>query len=770
ADGSYGFTGQTPGTYSVHFVTPAGYEASPANQGGDDAADSDAVGGTTQQVTLSSGEYNGTLDAGFYKPAPVSQPVSLGDFVFEDENANGVQDAGEAGIAGVTVELLGAAGTVVAATTTAADGSYLFSNQAPATYRVKFATPDGYVATAANQGANDAKDSDAVNGVTQQVTLASGQSDTTLDAGFYKLASLGDKVWFDSNKNGIQDSGEVGFGKVTVLLLNAAGTVIETTVTDGNGNYGFTELVPGTYSVKFLAPTGYGFTGANKGADDSRDSDAVSGVTQQVTLTSGQSNTTLDAGLIQTVANPCPSLCINKVTNGSDSGTILAGSAVTWTYTVKNTGNVALTDVLVEDNKEGVITHVTGDNGNGILDAGETWTFTETGIAGAGTYSNTATVTGKYTDAYGSKTVSDRDSSSYFGAAPKVDVEKYVSVDGGRTWYDADTGPGPLATEGVAVKFKFVVTNTGNVTLNNITLSDDQLDLNGRSSGTAIKIASLDAYSSSFCGDNDSSYTLIVNGSWQAGQHTDTATVTVTYTDDFGHSTTVTDSDSANFYGIDGPGTRTPGFWKSAGWQDFWDGDASAPKQCGTAGFADGDILYQTYGAKGVLDPVSKAYKAGILIGDFNKNGITDAGETTIFYTQGEALNALTASNSAADVRYILDRALVASWLNYLAGNPITDAANSSAVFDARDAIAQGITWLTRTTKDENGDGRGDGSLTLSASSTKVSGSASAWNYASDGIAAGKMIEDWLDEYNNYGTVTHNGVTTKIAVAADQVW
>ncbi len=55
---------------------------------------------------------------------------------------------------------------------------------------------------------------------------------------------------------------------------------------------------------------------------------------------------------------------------------------------------------------------------------------------------------------------------------PKIQVKKYVSVDGGTTWLDAESAPGPSAVIGSTVKFKFVITNTGNVTLTDITLTD----------------------------------------------------------------------------------------------------------------------------------------------------------------------------------------------------------------------------------------------------------------------------------------------------------
>ena len=63
-------------------------------------------------------------------------------------------------------------------------------------------------------------------------------------------------------------------------------------------------------------------------------------------------------------------------------------------------------------------------------------------------------------------------------AAPAIDVEKYVSVDGQLTWQDADAPTGPQATAGSSVYFRFVVTNVGNVPLSNVTLSDNVYTLN----------------------------------------------------------------------------------------------------------------------------------------------------------------------------------------------------------------------------------------------------------------------------------------------------
>src|SRR5206468_1999108 len=103
ADGFYQFTGLVPGNYSVQFVLPAGYTFTTQDVGGNafDTIDSDAnpADGKTGSYTLVSGQYNDTVDAGAYRTA------SIGDFVWEDTNANGKQDGGEPGISGAVAHL-----------------------------------------------------------------------------------------------------------------------------------------------------------------------------------------------------------------------------------------------------------------------------------------------------------------------------------------------------------------------------------------------------------------------------------------------------------------------------------------------------------------------------------------------------------------------------------------------------------------------------------------------------------------------------------------
>ena len=128
ADGSYSFAGVADSNatgYTVTFGNSDGattYTHTQQDQGSDDTVDSDAnvtTGATASFVVDSSHQTFDHVDAGFYSL------VSIGNSVFKDLNTNGRQDAGEPGVAGVTVELLNASSTVLATTTTDPSGHYL---------------------------------------------------------------------------------------------------------------------------------------------------------------------------------------------------------------------------------------------------------------------------------------------------------------------------------------------------------------------------------------------------------------------------------------------------------------------------------------------------------------------------------------------------------------------------------------------------------------------------------------------------------------------
>jgi hypothetical protein len=88
-----------------------------------------------------------------------------------------------------------------------------------------------------------------------------------------RSAAIGDKVWLDSNANGVQDAGEAGIAGVTVKLLDSAGGVVSTSTTDASGNYLFSNLTPGDYAVQVVLPTGYFASSKDQGGNDALDSD-----------------------------------------------------------------------------------------------------------------------------------------------------------------------------------------------------------------------------------------------------------------------------------------------------------------------------------------------------------------------------------------------------------------------------------------------------------------------------------------------------------------
>ncbi|MGL6073567.1 MAG: SdrD B-like domain-containing protein [Fimbriiglobus sp.] len=275
-NGTYNFTALRPGTYTVtQFNQPTthldGRDTPGAPYGGTGTAagiprnprDADAITGIIIPVAspnLSGTEYNfGEL-----------LPASLGDFVWLDQNGNGLQDGTEPGVGNVRVVLTGTDDTGVITpitVSTTGTGAYNFNNLRPGTYTVTFGNSDGtttYTRTIQNSTApgntlvNDSNAATAT-GIAPSVTLVAGQNDPTIDAGLYVPVSVGDTVWYDINSNGTQQAGEPGIPGVTVVLNYAGidgvfGTADDVAnfaskVTDATGNYNFTGLAPGLYQA-----------------------------------------------------------------------------------------------------------------------------------------------------------------------------------------------------------------------------------------------------------------------------------------------------------------------------------------------------------------------------------------------------------------------------------------------------------------------------------------------------------------------------------------
>ncbi|HEV7667676.1 MAG TPA: SdrD B-like domain-containing protein, partial [Thermoanaerobaculia bacterium] len=274
-DGNYGFTNLSAGNYSVRVV------AATLPAGSAPTFDLDGIGtANIASFALTAGQNRTDVDFGYRGAA------SVGDRVWTDTNGNGVQEAGEAGINGVTVELLNSGGTVIASQATAGDGNYSFTNLSAGNYSVRVVTatlPAGSTQTYDLDGVGTAN--------IASFALTGGQNRTDVDFGYRGTASVGDRVWTDTNGDGVQDAGETGINGVTVELLNSGGTVIATKVTAGDGNYTFTNLAAGNYSVRVVAAT------LPAGSAQTYDLDGVGTANiAAFSLTAGQSKTDVDFG------------------------------------------------------------------------------------------------------------------------------------------------------------------------------------------------------------------------------------------------------------------------------------------------------------------------------------------------------------------------------------------------------------------------------------------------------------------------------------------
>ncbi len=298
---------------SVAHAEPQGIDASLPLNG---ETDYDRALRATQGV-------NPTGDGGL-----VEKAVSVGDRVWVDTSRMGVQDGAETGLAGVTLRLVGpdgkpvvdVFGNPVGPTVTDAEGKYSFDNlpglAGDQVYMVVIdqdASEDRlrpYLPTVPNNSGDRATDSSLWEAETMPGELhEDGDRDATLDFGFVvKSYAVGDYVWVDTNRNGVQDGKESALPAVKVELFDGEGNPaddvfgnpVAAVETDSEGRYMFDNLPAGTYQVKFTLTkkqaAKYSFTKLDAGSDDAVDSDAdpKTGWTQTFVLDDSNAGLTPD--------------------------------------------------------------------------------------------------------------------------------------------------------------------------------------------------------------------------------------------------------------------------------------------------------------------------------------------------------------------------------------------------------------------------------------------------------------------------------------------
>lgn len=284
--GKYLFDNLTLGAYLVSVNT-----ASPTLTNYKNTFDPDGNLDSKSFVTLTQAVPD-NLDQDFgYAPAT----GQIGDTIFNDTNANGVQDSGELGIQGVTVSIKNALTNVTQTTTTDANGNYIFNNLAAGNYTVTVTTGAGTPLAGLTQTA----DPDGTMDSTSTVALVAPNSMVNLaqDFGYvFKSGSIGDTIFLDTNGNGVQDNGEPGIDGVTVTLRTSGNDGIIgnsddqtiTQVTANGGQYLFSNLLLGDYQVQVdtaSAPI--------VGLTNTADPDGVFDSFSDVTLTSAVPNNLL---------------------------------------------------------------------------------------------------------------------------------------------------------------------------------------------------------------------------------------------------------------------------------------------------------------------------------------------------------------------------------------------------------------------------------------------------------------------------------------------
>ena len=262
-NGRYAFSNLRPGSYRVVETQPL-FASQGANNIGTGVAG--AVTNTpldTFNILLAENENAVNFNFG-------ELTTSISGAVYEDLNGNGIRDAGEPGIAGVPIQLTGTDINLVAVTrnvVTDVNGNYSFvgliaSN--PAGYVVREVTqPAGFFDGSESIGTIGGMPRGNANTNDQFAAIVLGPADAGINYNFGEIrpASIAGGVYVDLNNDGVRDPSDTPISGVLITLTGTdfnGAPVNRTVTTDAQGNYSFTGLSPGSYTLTETQPTGFG--------------------------------------------------------------------------------------------------------------------------------------------------------------------------------------------------------------------------------------------------------------------------------------------------------------------------------------------------------------------------------------------------------------------------------------------------------------------------------------------------------------------------------
>ncbi len=260
--GNYAFTGLNAGNYTVTVPTqPSGTMTGITTAG---SISGTGTAGTATATTVTPSKVSGIIllkNAGLTATSPGNNfseilPSSISGTVFLDQNNNGIQEAGDTALVGVTMQLVNNANAVVQTTTTDTSGNYSFTGLAPGTYSVREPTQPANTAngitTAGTTGGTATTNATLPSAITGIILAPNTASKSNNFAEVPTGRQVSGRVFIDTQNNGVFGGSDTGIGGVT---LNLTGTdlnglpVTASTVTGSDGRYVFSGLAAGTYIV-----------------------------------------------------------------------------------------------------------------------------------------------------------------------------------------------------------------------------------------------------------------------------------------------------------------------------------------------------------------------------------------------------------------------------------------------------------------------------------------------------------------------------------------
>ncbi|MEM7538605.1 MAG: SdrD B-like domain-containing protein [Chloroflexota bacterium] len=335
-----------PGLYDIAFTQPENYlfsvvaatqdpqPSSPENSGPDTpsrpsnivTSDVNPDTGRIMSVTVAYNQTYAGWDAGMYAGA------TLGDFIWADDNGNGLFDEDESQIADVVVRLYSEpdaqsgnnlTGVLRAISRSDDQGAYRFTQMSPGRYYITVEPPvnQEYVLTRNRSGLlTFASTTETPSEIQTEIqagaqssivesspqmrsntfTVTSGLEDFSLDLGMAQPAAIHTYLWYDQNRNGVRNGDELGAGGVTGKLYNDFNRLIAQATSTPTGTLSFVKVPPGIYQLEFDAAVGLGFTSQGQTSNEQQDSDIdpFTGRTRLFQLQPGEVNVEWGAGVV----------------------------------------------------------------------------------------------------------------------------------------------------------------------------------------------------------------------------------------------------------------------------------------------------------------------------------------------------------------------------------------------------------------------------------------------------------------------------------------